>query len=189
MSTTHDHPTIGEAGACPECRAENIRRVEDAPHAFVLMFEEADPPAAVVIRTHDPRLEDASETAWATGCNLPLDVCIREIPLGVAIDSGVEMFRLYEGDDAIDMVDGLRHGSRSERQKRAYDLAWYAVHMNHRDDPGFERGEDGASIVEGLYTFDELAAAVNDPRAAVEELAAARIADGWDPRDEALWDT
>jgi hypothetical protein len=93
----HDHSTIGEAGACPECRVDNIHRVDDAPRAFLLTFPDADSPALSLVRDWG---DDPLMTAWATGCNLPLRAAIMEIPLGVALESGIEMFRLYEGGDA-----------------------------------------------------------------------------------------
>lgn len=60
---------------------------------------------------------------------------------------------------------------------RAEDLAWYAVHMQHRD----PAGDRQATRIEQTYSFEELAAAVQSPDAALDNLVAARIAAGWDP--------
>jgi hypothetical protein len=68
---------------------------------------------------------------------------------------------------------------------RAEDLAWYAVHMKHRD----PAGDAEATRIERTYSFDELAAAGQDPDQALESLAAARIAEGWDPDGPGLRDT
>jgi hypothetical protein len=98
------HSTIGEAGACSQCRAWNIAVVKDAPHAFLLMFPPDDdvPQALSLLRSWAPDTSFAADTAWATGCNLPRGVLIEEIPVDVAVESGVEMFRLHEGIEADD---------------------------------------------------------------------------------------
>lgn len=109
----HDHHlTIAEAGACAECRAWNISVVEDAPHAFLLTFPPGDgaPRALSLIRSWSPETSLAADTAWATGCNLDRGVNIAELPVGMAVESGVEMFRLHEGvdaDEAFRVIRGL----------------------------------------------------------------------------------
>ena len=97
-----DHATIGEAGDCPECRAWDIRSSKDGPHAFLLTFPPDDdgPAALTLIRDWAPNM--AAETAWATGCNLHRCVRIEEIPVSVAVESGVEMFRLLDGFEAAE---------------------------------------------------------------------------------------
>jgi hypothetical protein len=105
----HNHATIGDAGACPECRVYNIGLVDDAPHAFVLMFPDAH--ALSLVRDWGV---DPLTTAWATGCNLPRCVITEEIPLGVAIESGIEMFRLYDdadADAALKVIERLSGGA------------------------------------------------------------------------------
>jgi hypothetical protein len=107
----HNHDTIGEAGACPECRAFNIDAVKDGPWAFLLAFSptaSGDAPAASLVRSWSPDGSFAADTAWATGCNLPRCVFVQEIPVGVAVESGVEMFRLHHGREAAAAVDAIR---------------------------------------------------------------------------------
>ena len=107
------HATIAEAGACPECRAWAIGLHQDGPYAYLLTFPlagDASPPISL-IRDWQPIAEDASETAWATGCNLSRGVVIEEIPVRVAVESGIEMFRVHEGaeaKDALRAIDALR---------------------------------------------------------------------------------
>lgn len=101
---TH-HPTIADAGACPECRAWYIGTVlRDARYAFLLVFSSGDgsPQTLSLVRHWSPDWREAVEAAWVTGCNPGGCALTEEIPLGVAIESGVEMFRLHEGSDAED---------------------------------------------------------------------------------------
>jgi hypothetical protein len=101
-SAPHHHSTISEAGACSECRASNISVVKDAPHAFLLTFPPDDgaPRALSLIRSWSPDASLAADTAWATGCNLDRGVLIVELPVAMAVESGIEMFRLHEGIEA-----------------------------------------------------------------------------------------
>jgi hypothetical protein len=105
-----DHATIRDAAACPECRAWIIGNLEDAPYAYLLMFPPADgdPHAVSLVRDWAPGSANAAETAWATGCNRPRRLYVAEIPVGVAIESGVEMFTLLEGDDAAHALQAIR---------------------------------------------------------------------------------
>ncbi len=100
----HSHSTIADAGTCQECRAWTIGVLKDAPYAFVLAFPPRDgaPLAVALVKDWSQECSDAADTAWATGCNLPRGVMVAEIPLGVAVESGVEMFRVHEGGDAAD---------------------------------------------------------------------------------------
>jgi hypothetical protein len=67
----------------------------------------------------------------------------------------------------------------------ARDLAWYSIFIERRD----PAGDAEATRIEHAYSFEELAVAVQDPGQALENLASARIADGWDADDAGLRDT
>jgi hypothetical protein len=106
-------PRSSRRGACEECRLWNISLLKDAPHAYLLVFpaDDGTPDALSLIRDWSPVAEDASESAWATGCNRESAVVIMEVPLGAAIESGVEMFRVHEGDGAADAFRALHVGT------------------------------------------------------------------------------
>ena len=111
-----NHATISDAGTCPQCRAWTIGTVKDGPHAYLLTFppEDGAPQAISLIRDWTPGWSSAADTAWATGCNLPRAVLIEEIPVGVAIESGVEMFRLHEGVEADDAFRAIQAATRED---------------------------------------------------------------------------
>jgi hypothetical protein len=98
------HHTIGEAGQCPECRAETIAEVGDAPHGFALFFKAQ----VAFVRSWDPTIGGAVETAWATGCNAGGQVIVRgPFPAEILERAGVRLFELIDDPADVAAVDAV----------------------------------------------------------------------------------
>ncbi len=134
----HDHRTITDAGACPECRQWNIDFAKEGCHGFVLAqyhlhdrepgaricsccgepisYDPERPDALALIRQWSPDRDDAVSTAWATGCNLGEGLAILgPLPPETIETPGLPLFQLIAGDEA---VAGLQMVSAAARQRR-----------------------------------------------------------------------